>query len=59
MLWKCKHLLAAIWLYLNQPLSRCSAITVWQPRRFWYLYQIQLFEICWYMNAQESHSNSP
>ncbi|CCQ51081.1 FIG00570329: hypothetical protein [Crocosphaera watsonii WH 8502] len=36
----------AIWTYLNQPLFDPKQPMVWEMRRFWYLYKIQLLENC-------------
>jgi hypothetical protein len=33
------------WHYLNQRV--CHARSVWDLKRFWYLYQVHLFKICW------------
>jgi hypothetical protein len=35
-----------LWQFLNQPVFRASYVPVLNPRRFWYLYQIELLERC-------------
>jgi hypothetical protein len=47
MLWKSKQIWYAIWQYLNQPLFNPWCQSVWEPKRFWYLYKIQFLETCW------------
>ena len=37
--------------YLNQPLGNTDQSAVWNPRRFWYLYKINLLEKCWLKEA--------
>ena len=45
-LWRFKQMGIAIWTYLNQPLFDPKQPRVWEMRRFWYLYKIQLLENC-------------
>ncbi|MGI0494935.1 hypothetical protein ACN4EG_24385 [Alkalinema pantanalense CENA528] len=35
-----------IWHYLNQPLFENAYIPVLNPRRFWYIYQVEFLERC-------------
>lgn len=35
-----------IWHYLNQPLFETAYIPVLNPRRFWYIYQVEFLERC-------------
>lgn len=56
MLWNLKHVGAAIWYYLNQPLCDEVVPSVWEVNRFWYLYKIQHLESCWLReHSSESH----
>ena len=45
-LWRFKQMGIAIWTYLNQPLCDPNKPMVWEMRRFWYSYKIQLLEKC-------------
>ncbi len=45
-LWRFKQIGIAIWTYLNQPLFDPQKPMVWEMKRFWYLYKIQLLENC-------------
>ncbi|EAZ92538.1 hypothetical protein [Crocosphaera chwakensis] len=45
-LWRFKHIGIAIWTYLNQPLFDAQKPMIWETKRFWYLYKIQLLENC-------------
>ncbi len=47
-LWQIKHIGIATWTYLNQPLFDVEKPMVWEMRRFWYLYKIQLLETCFH-----------
>jgi hypothetical protein len=40
-------ILGATWQYLNQPINDHQYSSIWEIRRFWYLYQIQMLENCW------------
>ena len=43
-----------VWRYLNQQL--CDRNSVWNLRRFWYLYKIELLKKCWQQEcSQESN----
>jgi hypothetical protein len=55
MTWKIRQVGGAIWHYLNQPLWPSEPAAIWEPSRFWYVYQIQLLEICWQISNTESH----
>lgn len=35
-----------LWQYLNQPLFSSKTKAVLNPRRFWYIYKIELLERC-------------
>jgi hypothetical protein len=41
-----------VWPYLNQPLFDASYTPVLDPRRFWYVYQVQFLERCLEINHQ-------
>ena len=42
-----------VWRYLNQQV--CDRSSVWDFRRFWYLYKIELLKKCWQQEfTQES-----
>lgn len=47
MMWQMKHFLGATWQYMNQPLGDSQFESVWEIKRFWYLYRVQLLETCW------------
>ena len=36
-----------LWQFLNQPLFSSTTKAVLNPRRFWYVYKIELLERCW------------
>ena len=55
MTWKIRQVGGAIWHYLNQPLWPSEPAAIWEPSRFWYVYQIQLLELCWQISNTESH----
>lgn len=40
-----KKILHPLWHYVNQSFG--DPKTVWQPKRFWRSYHIQLLERCW------------
>lgn len=46
MLCKLQQTTDALWQYLNQPILGGYCPSVWQFRRFWYLYKIQHLENC-------------
>jgi hypothetical protein len=46
-----------IWQYLNQPLFEKSSRTVLNPRRFWYVYQIERLERCFAKGCASQDSN--
>ncbi|ACB53767.1 hypothetical protein cce_4419 [Crocosphaera subtropica ATCC 51142] len=50
-LWHFKHIGIAIWTYLNQPLFDPNQPMIWETKRFWYLYKIQLLENCFQKDA--------
>jgi len=53
---KIRHSFLVFWHYLNQPLFSSSSVTTFKPRRFWYLYQVQLLERCLYKDCEsKSH----
>jgi hypothetical protein len=54
--WKFKHIGIAIWTYLNQPLFDRHQPMVWEMKRFWYLYKIELLENCFHKDiTSETH----
>lgn len=56
MTYKLQVIFGATWQYLNQPLCDASSESVWEIKRFWYLYQINLLENCWIKEiSSESH----
>ena len=44
---KFRHFCLALCQYLNQPILDSNSQSIWQPKRFWYLYKIELLEKCW------------
>ncbi len=42
------------WQFLNQPVFRSSYTPVLSPRRFWYLYRIELLERCLEQDCESS-----
>jgi hypothetical protein len=42
------------WQFLNQPVFQSSYTPVLNPRRFWYLYQIELLERCLEKDCESS-----
>ena len=47
MIYKLRRITHAVWEYLNQPVTHDEAkYSVWNFKRFSYLYQIKLLETC-------------
>ena len=40
-----------LWKYLNQQL--CDRSSVWNLRRFWYLYKVELLRKCWQQDMSQ------
>lgn len=43
-----------LWQFLNQPVFRSSHTPILNPRRFWYLYQIEVLERCLEQDCESS-----